>query len=151
MLANTKPTPRIFIVHGRDRTSLLELKNYLQNKLLLPEPTILSEQSSRAATIIEKFEHYAGKIDLAFILLTPDDLGSLAGSQAPPSSRPRQNVIFELGYFMGMLGRTSGRVIVLHKGELELASDLHGVLYIDISHGIDAAGEDIRRELKQWL
>ncbi len=83
--------------------------------------------------------------------MTPDDLGHLAGPSAIPAGRARQNVIFELGYFMGLLGRKSGRIIVLHKGPLEMASDLVGIIYIDISNGIEAAGEEIRREFKDWL
>ena len=42
--------------------------------------------------------------------------------------RARQNVIFELGFFIGMLGRH--RVCALYKGGVELPSDLSGVLWI---------------------
>ena len=56
-------------------------------------------------------------------------------------------MIFELGVFIGRFGRRSGRVIVLHKGDLEIPSDLAGVIYISIRNGIEAAGEDIRKEL----
>lgn len=151
MMANQKRGPKIFIVHGRDRIAVLDLKNCLQNTLQLPEPVILAEQKSGASTIIEKFEQHADKIDVAFVLMTPDDIGALSGSTSQSAPRTRQNVVFELGYFMGLLGRKSGRVILLHKGPLEIASDLAGVLYIDISNGIAAAGEEIRRELSQWL
>ena len=34
---------------------------------------------------------------------------------------------------------------------LEAPSDLAGVCYIDITHGIGPAGEEIRRELVEWL
>jgi predicted nucleotide-binding protein len=53
-----------------------------------------------------------------------------------------------LGYFLGAMRRHSGRVVLLHKGQLELPSDLAGVVYIDIAHGIEAAGENIRREIE---
>jgi predicted nucleotide-binding protein len=148
MMADKKPSPKIYIVHGRDRSTLLELKNCLQNTLLLSEPGILAEQKSGGETIIEKFERHANRINAAFVLMTPDDVGSLAGSEPETAYRARQNVVFELGYFMGKLGRKSGRVIVLHKGRLEIASDLAGLIYIDVSNGINAAGEDIRRELR---
>jgi len=42
-------------------------------------------------------------------------------------------------------------VIVLHKGPLEMLSDLAGICYVDITNGIPAAGEEIRRELLEWL
>ena len=63
--------------------------------------------------------------------------------------RSRQNAILELGFFLGKLERTSGRVILLYKGDLELPSDISGLTYISIEHGIKAAGEEIRRELER--
>ena len=62
-------------------------------------------------------------------LLTPDDAGGLSG-EAEQSPRARQNVIFELGFFIGKLGRD--RVRALTKGEPEIPSDYAGVEYIQI-------------------
>jgi predicted nucleotide-binding protein len=50
-----------------------------------------------------------------------------AGNDGENASRARQNVIFELGYFRGTLGK--GRVCLLRKGEVEMPSDLYGVIY----------------------
>lgn len=133
-----------FIVHGHDKTALLELKNYLQNRLGMPEPIILHEKASGPLTVIEKFEKHAKDIDVAFVLMTPDDFIDSAGKMG---GRSRQNVIFELGYFVGEFGRKAGRVIMLAKDGVEIPSDLAGVIYIDISNGIEAAGEQIRVEL----
>lgn len=142
---------RTFIVHGHAEKLKWELKNYLWSTLGLPEPIILHEQPNLGRTIMEKFETYAGKVSLVFVLLTPDDVGSSADSPNELKHRARQNVIFEMGYFLGMLKRLNGKVIFLHQGPLELPSDLSGIIYIDISEGIKAAGEDIRRELKGIL
>ena len=62
--------------------------------------------------------------------------------------RARQNVIFELGFFLGKLGRESGKILLLHKGPVEIPSDINGIEYIDISNGIESAGERIRKELR---
>jgi CheY-like chemotaxis protein len=136
-----------FIVHGRDKKTALELKNYLQNWLGFDEPTLLAEQPSRGATILEKFEAYASDADWVFVLLTPDDIGHSADEPDSVQPRARQNVIFELGYFHGLMRRQSGRLLLLHKGALEIPSDLSGIIYIDITFGIEAAGEAIRRNL----
>jgi predicted nucleotide-binding protein len=125
----------------------LELKNYLQNTLHLPEPIILHEQPNLGRTIIEKFEDYSKLSTHIFILLTPDDVASNPKEPNEQKRRGRQNVIFEMGYFLGKFGRLSGRVTLLTQGEIELPSDISGVVYIDISQGIEAAGENIRREL----
>jgi predicted nucleotide-binding protein len=84
---------------------------------------------------------------VVFVLMTPDDTGYLTGSSAGAQARARQNVIFELGYFLGYLRRASGRVLILHSGPLELPSDLAGMVSIDIGAGVEAAAEAIRGEL----
>ncbi|HEY0049496.1 MAG TPA: TIR domain-containing protein [Pyrinomonadaceae bacterium] len=140
---------RTFIAHGHDDAAKYQLKNYLQNTLHLPEPIILHEQASLGRTIIEKFEEFANQIDVVFVLLTPDDIAS--GSLDALKKRARQNVIFEMGYFFSKLQRRKGKVILLYKGQLEPPSDISGIIYIDISNGIEAAGEQIRKELSSLL
>jgi hypothetical protein len=147
--ANAAPTS--FIVHGHDSVSKLELKNFLQNTLGFPEPIILHEQATHGRTIIEKFENYATNSTLAFVLLTPDDRFADGAATNDEKWRARQNVIFELGYFFASLGRLSGRVLLLHKGPLDLPSDISGLVHIDISNGVAAAGETIRRELSHVI
>ena len=146
-VTNQQAPTKVFIVHGHDEASKLSLKNYLQNTLMLPEPIILHEQPNQGRTIIEKFEDLSHSADLVFVLLTPDDPGASGAANDVDKRRARQNVIFELGYFLGQLGRRSGRVFLLYKGSLELPSDISGVIYINIDNGIEAAGEQIRREV----
>lgn len=137
---------KTFIVHGHDEKEKLALKNYLQNTLGLPEPIILHERPSMGRTIIEKFEEIAADIDVVFVLLTPDDK-AISEPSDKVHLRTRQNVIFELGYFIARMERRSGRVILLYKGDLDLPSNLSGLIYINIDKGVEAAGEEIRREL----
>jgi predicted nucleotide-binding protein len=137
---------KVFVVHGHDEAANQEVARFLE-KLKL-ETTILREQPDQGRTIIEKFEAYASEVAFAVVLLTPDDV---AGAAPPHSSRARQNVIFELGYFVGRLGR--GRACLLRKGEVEIPSDLYGVIYtaLDSAEGwklkllreLKAAGLDI--------
>jgi len=138
----------MFIVHGHDEKTKFEVKNYLQNTLHLPEPIILHEQPSLGRSVIEKFEAHANKVDGAIVLLTPDDHWVKDGTNEE-IRRARQNVIFELGYFYAKFGRESGRVLLLYKGELDLPSDISGVIYINITHGVESAGEQIRKELTE--
>lgn len=139
---------RSFIVHGHDHKSLYELKDYLQNTLKLGEPVILRQMPGLGKTLIEKFEREAEAVELVFVLLTPDD--RVADPSNPDSQKrgARQNVILELGFFLGKLGRESGKILLLHKGPVEIPSDIIGIEYIDITNGIESAGETIRRELR---
>ena len=93
-------TKRVFVVHGRDDGTKNTVARFLENKNL--KPVILSEQPDEGLTIIEKFEKHAQDVGFAVVLLTPDDVGALQGGENNLMPRARQNVILELGYFMGL-------------------------------------------------
>ena len=138
---------RTFIVHGHDHQALLELKDYLQNTLKIGEPVVLRQMPGLGKTLIEKFEKEADAVNLVFVLLTPDDKAAALNDPNNEKRRARQNVILELGFFLGKLGRQSGRLLLLHKGSVEIPSDIAGIEFIDITNGIESAGEKIRKEL----
>ncbi len=119
---------RVFVVHGRDEGTKQTVARFLENNRL--KPVILGEQPDEGLTIIEKFEKHAQNVGFAVVLLTPDDVGALQGEENDLKPRARQNVILELGYFIGCLGRN--RVCALLKGDLEKPSDYHGVIYIQM-------------------
>jgi CheY-like chemotaxis protein len=143
--------PVSFLVHGHDEQTMRSTEDYLHKKLGFPAPIILRQQANGGHTLIEKLETHAINVDLVFVLLTPDDRVVSPGVDQVDRMRSRQNVIFELGFFLGLLGRSSGRVILLYKHPVELPSDIHGVVSIDISDGIEAADAQIRREVCQWI
>jgi predicted nucleotide-binding protein len=94
---------------------------------------ILHERPNKGRTIITKFREESVGIGFAVVLMTPDDLGK--GKEASDlNRRSRQNVVFEVGFFIGALGPE--RVAALVKGDMERPSDFNGVVYIDF----DAAG-----------
>ena len=133
---------KIFVVHGHDEGAREAVARFIERIEL--KAIILHEQPNRGLTIIEKFEAEAEQVGFTVVLLTPDDLGGTQanGEQAP---RARQNVIYELGYFVGKIGR--GRVCLLRKGDIEGFSDFNGVIYTQM----DAAGAwklTLARELK---
>lgn len=125
--AEVAPSNKVFVVHGHDEGALQGLARFLE-KLGL-EAIVLREQVDQGRTIIEKFEACASGVGFAVVLLTPDDVGGAVSSQKP-NARARQNVIFELGYFAGKLGR--GKVCLLRKGSVEIPSDLYGVIYTEM-------------------
>ena len=131
----------VFLNHGRDEATRDTVARFLS--LLELEPVILDEQASQGKTIIEKFESHA-QVRFAIALLTPDDAGALSNENTP-RQRARQNVIFELGYFIGRLGRKG--VCALTKGAVEIPSDYSGVVYILMDDG-DGWKLQLVRELK---
>lgn len=125
-------TNEIFIVHGRDEGSKNTVARLLERLDL--KPVILSGIPARGRTIIEKFEQNS-QVGYAIVLLTPDDAGALKEDREPLAPRARQNVIFELGFFIGRLGRE--RVCALTKGDVEIPSDYAGVEYIKFGESND--------------
>lgn len=126
--------PRLMIVHGRSGDRLLVEKILDAHGII--NPIVLQERFKAGETIPEKFEREALQADGALVLFTPDDeAASLLSNEGEPvteselrrRARARQNVALEYGWFWGRLGRE--RVLLLIKGELELPSDLAGLLY----------------------
>jgi len=123
----------VFIVHGHDEVAKTNVARFIE-KLDL-EAIILHEKPNKGQTIIEKLETNASNIGFAVVLLTPDDVGAPKEKPTDLRDRARQNVILELGYFCGELGRN--RVCVLYKDNVEIPSDYLGVVYTPLD---DAGG-----------
>jgi len=120
------PSTNVFIVHGHNNEVKVNVARTLE-KLGL-NPIILHEQANAGKTIIEKFENHSD-VGFAIILMTDDDFGKAKGEENL-NPRTRQNVILEMGYFIGKLGRE--RVCPLYVKGVELPSDLYGLLYTEV-------------------
>jgi predicted nucleotide-binding protein len=139
-----KDANKVFIVHGHDDEAKLSVARFVE-KLGL-KAIILHEQASKGKTIIEKFEDQALSSSFAIVLLTPDDIGYSKNKKDENNFRARQNVIFELGYFCGVLNRKN--VSVLYKEGVEIPNDYLGVVYtqLDNSNGWQLS---LAKEMKQ--
>lgn len=110
------------------------LRNFSSIRLSCTNNQIRAVLSSRNSRIIR-----------TSVLLTPDDLGTPKDRRDDLKPRARQNVIFELGFFIGRLGRS--KVCALVKGNVETPSDYDGVVYTELD---DAGGwkTKLTQELK---
>jgi len=158
--------PKVFVVHGKDLGAKAEVARFLENLNL--STLVIAEQGRGTLTLVEIIERSASRVDFAVVLLTPDDMGaaaekveaveSEAGKLSCFKPRARQNVVFELGYLMAVLGRE--RVCALRKGSLEIfseLSDLHGVFCEEmdeaggwkskVAHALKSAGFDVDMNL----
>ena len=127
-VVQAKNFSKIFIVHGHDE-ALKQLVARLIEKQDI-EAIILSEKANKGKTIIEKLEENSD-VDCAICLFSPDDTGK-ANKEKDYKARARQNVVLEAGFFMGKLGRE--KVVYLASPELELPSDLQGIVYTNASN-----------------
>lgn len=118
-----RPTRKdVFLVYGHDKRAKLEVINFLNGIGIYAID--IGAKASQGRTIIQQIKHYA-HVTFAVAVLTPDDL--CISRRNKKSRRARQNVIFEIGYFMGALG--DDRVCALKKGNVEMPSDFHGIIY----------------------
>ncbi len=145
---------KVFIVHGHDENLLSTVSNFL--KLVNFEPIILHKQLNQGKTIIEKFEHYSD-VGYAVIIMSPDDLACSAQDFNESKEderlnlfklRARQNVILELGFFIGKLGRD--KVSIIYPKTMEHPSDINGVTYIEIDE-LDEWQGKLKEEIKNSI
>lgn len=118
---------KVFVVHGHDHKLLAEVELMLHRLEL--KPIIVKNEANSGRTIIEKIEDLSD-VGFGIVLYTSCDEGRKRGEDIL-QSRARQNVIFEHGYLYAKLGR--GRVAALNDADVEIPSDLAGVLYISRS------------------
>lgn len=147
-MENQQDGNKVFIVHGRDKTALLETEGILSRARL--EPIVLNRMVNGGLTLIEKFEKYS-KVKYAIVLLTPDDIGALYENKPLESLelkyRARQNVLFELGFFYGKLGRSN--VCCILKSNVEKPSDIDGLAYLQYSQSVEEIEYLLLKELQQ--
>jgi predicted nucleotide-binding protein len=124
------PNRKVFLVHGRDDTAKNEVALFLRAIGL--EPIILHLRPNGGRHLLTKFREESEGAAFAVVLMTPDDEGGIAGA-TDRRSRSRQNVVFELGFFIGKLGPAS--VAALLEGDVEKPSDFDGIGYISFDAG----------------
>lgn len=140
---------KVFIVHGHDEHLKYEVAHFLETYGLIP--VILHEQANKGQTIIQKLQDNVSEAVFAIVLYSPDDEGRKAPvdekerkKNSGLQPRARQNVIFEHGLLIGVLGNE--RVCALVKGEIEKPSDLAGVVYIPYAGNWETA---VLKEIKE--
>ena len=125
---------KVFLVHGRDEAVKHAVARFLETRVGL-DVVILSERPNLGRSILTKFQEEGDGAAFAVVLMTPDDLGYLRPELQPPDSvapvpglRARQNVIFEMGFFIGQLGVE--RVCALVPPGVDRPTDYDGIVYL---------------------
>jgi len=142
--SSVQPRPsgnEVFVVHGHDDGMKLEVTRMLERVGL--QPLILHEAANLGRTIIEKFSDHSN-VAFAVVLLSADDVGyAKRDGESTRRPRARQNVLLELGFFIGKLGRDRVAVLVNGPEDFEFPSDYEGVIYIPYDRGwpLDLAKE----------
>ncbi len=81
---------------------------------------------------LEVLEKAVSEADFAIAVAQPDDIVEFRGNRLPTL---RDNVLFELGLFMGKLTRHRAMLVHPRTPELRLPSDLHGLTLVSYTPG----------------
>ena len=133
----------VFLIHGRDEAKWRELKDIIQSEFRLNPIVLMQQPDAGAKTVIEKFEHYAETCAYAIAVFTPDDEVN-AGTETYLQARP--NVIYELGWFCGRLGR--GNVMLLLREGTSMFSDFGGIIQKRFASNVSEKIIEIRKDLE---
>ena len=145
-IAGLKRPATVLLIHGRSN-DWEGLKSWLSKEFEV-NVIVMKEQFSDGKTLPEKFEQLAQEADGAIALATPDDFGGLASRSAKGKAlRARENVWIEYGWFWGRRGRS--RILLLHKGDVQVPSDLKGLEYNSYRKSPTELSETIRAFLKR--
>jgi predicted nucleotide-binding protein len=116
---------RVFVVCGQDSEMKQAVTNALAKLRLVP--VVICEEPSQGRKIVEHFQEY-NDVDFALVLLSPDD--SVYVKDEPPTKRklrPRQDVVFELGFLLGKLGKSNVLVLFREYSNFEIPTDFEGI------------------------
>jgi predicted nucleotide-binding protein len=136
---------KVFIVHGRHKQHREELEKILEVELL--DPVVIQSMARTGSDLLGFLEDKIRNCLAGFILLTPDDEGRFYEFGQELRQRARQNVIFEAGYLTALF-RDTNRICFLKKGNLEIPSDLSGLLMETFAEAVDP--KRIHLTLQQW-
>lgn len=134
---------RVFVVYGRDTVTRDRIVNILSS--LRTMPVFLEREAGTGQTIIELVEEF-GDAKYSVAVMTSDDIGYLRDEPHAARGRARQNVVLEIGYMMGRLGRSR---ILLLTDDIEMPSDLAGVRHVRLSNTDEQIRVTLAREFQK--
>ena len=139
------PKEKVFIVHGRNKAALADLEKILHDEGI--EYVVIQSLARTGQDLLTFIEERIRDCVAGFVLLTPDDEGRFYQFGEPMRQRPRQNVVFEGGYLMALF-RGTNRVCFLQQGDVEIPSDLNGLLMERFQECVDP--QRIKLTLQEW-
>src|SRR5580692_3865467 len=99
------------------------------------------------STVVESLEGVPDSVEAAVVFFTPDDEITVRGTGF---MSPRDNVLFEAGYFLSRFGRR--RCAIARIGNVKIPGDLDGMTVLPLSDGNTAAEVSCDAEaILAWL
>ena len=93
-------------------------------------PLVMCEEPSQGKKIVENFSRDYADVAFAVVLLSPDDFAYAKNEAATKRKlRPQQDVVFELGFLLGKLGKGNVLVFFRECANFEIPTDFEGIKF----------------------
>lgn len=148
--------PKVFFICSSEALEIAEcMRASLQHEDAIVELWSDTHIFPPSGYPLEALERGVNESDLGIAIAQPDDL---VRSRDRTSATPRDNVIFELGFFMSRLGRARTLLLVPRGEDIKLPSDFKGLTPLfyklprageDLSTALGPCVYDIKRKLKE--
>jgi hypothetical protein len=140
--------PRVFIASSG---AGLETARKIQNKLIdAAEPTVWNTEDWQGKGTLEHLMDILNKYQFGVFVLRPDDDATIKGDLKKIT---RDNVLLELGLFVGRLGREKSFIVSEKDDQLRIASDLLGINFglfkADSDSELEVACNNIRNKIRE--
>lgn len=122
-LASKRQRPVVFVGSSSEGEEVASTIQYQLHQAC--EPIVWNQDIFKLGNAnLENLVNQLNKFDFAVLVFTPDDL---VESRGETSQAPRDNVLLELGLFLGCLGRSRTFVVFDSDANLKIPTDLAGV------------------------
>lgn len=130
---------RIFISHGSSE-DWLRVQSFLEKELNI-RTIELAQEVNQGRTVIEKLDDASHSCCYAVVVMTGDD------KDESGTSRVRENVMHEIGFFQGRYGVNN--VCLIYENGTSVPSNLSGIVYLPYDKGdIKSTFLDLLKEIK---
>ena len=152
LVVSTNPRPVVFIGSSKESLSIAEaIQSNLEHDDLVVR--LWTDGVFGASQfVITELEKQVREADFAILVLGADDE---VVSRDEKSDAPRDNVIFELGLFMGALSHERTFMIVPHEGDIKIPTDLLGLIPLNYKSGdsanLDSSLETVCNQLRNII
>lgn len=142
-ISRTNPRPRVFLICSAEALDIAKAIRIGLDHAKADVRIWSDDEIFEAGTYpLEALEREVTEADFGIAIAEPDDL---VRSRDRQHSVPRDNVIFELGFFMSRLGRSRTILLVPRGEDVKLPSDFKGLTPIGYKSGAD--GVDLPTKL----
>jgi len=127
MNTETQPKPKVFVGSSKER---LDIAKAIENNIHASRVATVDSWHRGTSTLSQYFlddlRKKANEVDFAVFIFSADDITNSRNAQ---QLSPRDNVVFEAGLFIGVLGKDRVFVLAPEEQRIKQPTDLQGITF----------------------